>query len=287
MKENILKWMGGKHALAPFIIEKMPPHNGYVEVFGGALHVFFQKPISKRMNVVNDLNSNLVNMYKVINDPLEFERLNHYLDHVLYDRNMFNYLQKIYRSGGDIWRQMSVAERAFAFIYLNRTSFNGKAVDYAKRVDAGILYDLRGIILQVFKKLQAANVVIENLHFSKLLKESKNHFDKDDVLIYLDPPYWVTTDSKGSDYYEFKMNKSEHEELRDVLGNYKNAHWLMSYDDVPHVRELYKGYSTILTPAMNQSSGNAIAGQLDQEAVYKSEILIGNYNLETEGTLFG
>ena len=158
MKENILKWMGGKHALAPYIIGKMPPHNGYVEVFGGALHVFFQKPISSRMNVVNDLNGNLVNMYKVINDPLEFERLNHYLDHSLYDRNMFNYLQKIYRNGGNIWRQMSTAERAFVFIYLNRSSFNGKTVDYAKRVDPGIMYNLKSIIKQVFVKLQAVTV---------------------------------------------------------------------------------------------------------------------------------
>lgn len=286
MKENILKYMGGKHQLAPFIIGKMAPHNGYVEVFGGALHVFFQKPISKRLNVVNDINSNLVNMYKVINDPLQKERLDHYLDHMLYDRNMFNYLQKIYRSGGSVWAQMSLAERAFAFIYLNRSSFNGKAIDYAKRVDPGILYNLKGIIYKMFQKLQIANVVIENLHFSKLLKENKNHFDKDDVLIYLDPPYWVTTDSKGADYYEFKMNKSEHEELRDILASYKNAYWLVSYDDVSHVRKLYEGMFIVKTPEMNQSSGNVVAGQQDKKAVYKSEILIANYNLETEGTLF-
>lgn len=286
MKENILKWMGGKHALAPYIIEKMPHHTKYVEVFGGALHVFFQKPLASKMNVVNDINENLCNMYKALKDPIIKEQVEAFISNMLYDRNLFNHLQRQYADRGR-WSRLSLAERAFAFIYLNRTSFNGKALDYAKRTDPSVVYDLKPLIDKVFRKLQEGDVVIENLPFQTLLKESKNHFDKEEVFIYLDPPYWVTTDSKGADYYEYKMSKSEHEEMRDILASYKDAKWMISYDDEAHIKKLYEGCSIIQTPKICQTSGNAIAGQLDQEPVYKSEILIGNHELETEGTLFG
>ncbi len=40
-------WVGGKNYLAKEIIALMPEHKSYIEVFGGALSVFYQKSASK------------------------------------------------------------------------------------------------------------------------------------------------------------------------------------------------------------------------------------------------
>ncbi len=55
-------WVGGKSKLAARIIEEFPVHERYCEVFGGALNVFYRKPRSK-LEVVNDINADLVNLH--------------------------------------------------------------------------------------------------------------------------------------------------------------------------------------------------------------------------------
>ena len=60
-------WLGGKTKLRPTIINCMPPHHCYVEVFGGSATVFFGKPASlSRIEVINDIHEDLVNLMKVI-----------------------------------------------------------------------------------------------------------------------------------------------------------------------------------------------------------------------------
>ncbi len=54
-------WIGGKSKLAPEIVARFPEHKRYIEVFGGALNVFYAKEPSK-VEVVNDINGDLVNL---------------------------------------------------------------------------------------------------------------------------------------------------------------------------------------------------------------------------------
>jgi DNA adenine methylase len=54
-------------------------------------------------------------------------------------------------------------------------------------------------------------------------------------LLYLDPPYFV----KGNDLYQFGFSREDHARLSTTLKNTQHA-WLLSYDDCPEIRELYK-----------------------------------------------
>ena len=65
-----LAYIGGKSKLANTIIDMMPEHKAYCEVFAGAAWVFFKKPISK-YEVINDLDSDLVSFYRVLQNHLE------------------------------------------------------------------------------------------------------------------------------------------------------------------------------------------------------------------------
>jgi DNA adenine methylase len=65
-----LAYIGGKSKLSKTIIEMMPAHKAYCEVFAGAAWVFFRKPPSK-YEVINDLDSDLICFYRVLQNHLE------------------------------------------------------------------------------------------------------------------------------------------------------------------------------------------------------------------------
>jgi site-specific DNA-adenine methylase len=61
------KYMGSKWLLAPTILAHIPPHQVYVEVFGGSASVLLQKDPS-RLEVFNDLDQELVNFFRVLRE---------------------------------------------------------------------------------------------------------------------------------------------------------------------------------------------------------------------------
>lgn len=63
-----LRYHGGKFRLAPWILQFFPPHGCYVEPFGGAAGVLLQKP-RVYAEVYNDLDSEIVNFFRVLRDP--------------------------------------------------------------------------------------------------------------------------------------------------------------------------------------------------------------------------
>jgi len=66
-------WFGGKGHLARRIVPLLPPHKCYVEPFCGAGAVFFWKPRAP-LETLNDLAGDVVHFYRVLRDPVAFER---------------------------------------------------------------------------------------------------------------------------------------------------------------------------------------------------------------------
>lgn len=65
-----LAYIGGKSKLSDNIIKMIPDHQAYCEVFAGAAWVFFRKEPSK-YETINDLDSDLVVFYRVLQNHLE------------------------------------------------------------------------------------------------------------------------------------------------------------------------------------------------------------------------
>lgn len=71
----ILKYPGSKWRIADWIVSLMPPHKSYLEPFFGSGAVFFSKPPS-RIETINDLDGEIVNLFRVVRDmPEALERV--------------------------------------------------------------------------------------------------------------------------------------------------------------------------------------------------------------------
>ena len=56
------------------------------------------------------------------------------------------------------------------------------------------------------------------------------------TIFYFDPPYY----SKGSSLYMNHYNDEQHKKVADKIKSMKNFHWIVSYDDVPQIRKMYR-----------------------------------------------
>jgi DNA adenine methylase len=66
MMNSFISWIGGKNYLKKYITNRMPENGRYIEVFGGAAWVLFYKDRHANMEVYNDYNSDLVNLFRCV-----------------------------------------------------------------------------------------------------------------------------------------------------------------------------------------------------------------------------
>lgn len=216
-------WVGGKNYLAKEIIALMPEHKSYIEVFGGALSVFYQKSASK-IEVINDINDELINLHLCIrNKP---QSLANVLNSMIISRKIFHMLKnKEIKPKNDL-------ERAAFYFYLISTSFGSSMGQFAMSKQRAPKRLCRDFSLHT-KRLK--NASIENKSFEYILKE----YDYNEALFYLDPPY-VGTESYYKNVPCFGLK--EHELLCDLLKNIKGK-FMLSYNDCELIRELYKDFN--------------------------------------------
>ena len=67
-----IKWHGGKSYVADWIIGHFPPHRHYVEPYAGGLSVLFRKSCGDVSEVVNDLDGDLTNFWRVLQSEETF-----------------------------------------------------------------------------------------------------------------------------------------------------------------------------------------------------------------------
>ncbi|MBE3607055.1 DNA adenine methylase [Campylobacter sp. RM13119] len=243
-------WVGGKSKLAKDIIPLMPEHIKYVEVFGGALSVFYQKEPSKN-EVVNDINSNLINLHRIIRTRPQ--SLSAELGTMLRSREIFYLIKQ-----GKLKPRNDIQRAAFYF-YLLSTSFGAKGDHFAMgkgRSSKNIYRDFT-----VYSK-RLKHALIENLSYEKLIKE----YDGEDTLFYLDPPYIGT-----ENYYKMTngFTMIDHENLAKILKGIKGK-FMLSYNDCEVARHLYKGFK------FKELSVNYSLNAKSSDRV-KSELLIMNF----------
>ncbi|MEW9523893.1 DNA adenine methylase [Agrobacterium radiobacter] len=200
----ILRWHGGKWRLAPWIIGHFPPHKVYVEPFGGAASVLLQKPRALS-EIYNDLDQNLVRMFRIIRD--QSEELTRAITLTPYARDEYRGLYDPVDDELEATRRFIVR----SFMGMNSKGALAKSGFDARTNPDGFTSRLRSLVdLPDQVALVAGrflHVLIENCDATKLI----TRYDRDDALIYLDPPY--VSETRSGKYYAHEMTNPDHSAL--------------------------------------------------------------------------
>lgn len=117
MTNPIIPWIGGKRRLVDMLLKRFPAHDCYVEVFAGGAAVYFARHPAD-VEVLNDVNGDLVNLYRVVTHHLEeFVRQ---FKWALTSRQVFKWLQDTRPE------TLTDIQRAARFFYLQQQSFGGQ-----------------------------------------------------------------------------------------------------------------------------------------------------------------
>lgn len=247
-------WVGGKSQLSAYLLEMFPEHTKYIEVFGGDLNLLWSKKRSK-LEVVNDFDSELVNLYKAI--KLHPQSLSRELETMWHSRELF----AAYKNGMARAVKNDIQRAAITY-YVIATSFAGKRQHFGRSLNAAKITTTK--LYRDFRvwSERLKTVQIENQDFEKLIRD----YDSDDAFFYLDPPYYGC-----EDYYQGGegFGRADHERLAADLKGVKGK-WLLSYNDTPQIRELYREYEIHTTPEINYTLSKSKPTKV-------REIVIKNY----------
>ncbi len=264
MSNPIIPWIGGKRRLADRLIPLFPPHQCYVEAFAGGAALFFMRPQPAPVEVLNDLNGDLVCLYRVVQNHLEeFVRQ---FKWALSSRQIFEW-QKLTRP-----ETLTDIQRAARFFYLQQHAFGGKVAGQTfGTATTGPAINL----LRIEENLSAAwqrlaGVYIENLSWLDCAKR----YDRPHTFHYMDPPYWQT-EGYGVEFpYEQYLQMAEF--MRSCQGKV-----MVSINDHSDIRAAFDGHHIERTD-IRYSCTN----QRNSQAETTGELIITNWRPAELGGLF-
>jgi DNA adenine methylase len=258
-----LRWAGGKSKMIKILDNFFPKEvNKYIETFtgGGSVLLHIMQKYQPEVAYANDIDGMLINYYnciksepdKVINECLEIKNS--------YDCKTFT--DRFYELNRNI---------ASHFFTANKTSFSGLNKNYSYQA-----YD-RNFSVKCINKIKDISNVLQNVNFvnGDFVKLDEVVGNIDGYFIYLDPPYYGNKD-KGLYGENGKLHKEfNHIELFEWVEKHKDNNQIMlSYDDSPYIRELYKDYNIYsfdFVYSMTNTGGNLCKNG--------KEIVITNYSI--------
>lgn len=249
---SFIPWIGGKRLLRNTIIGMFPEEfDRYIEVFGGAGWVLFAKDKHADLEVYNDAEGELVNLFRCI--KYHSGEVQKELDSVLNAREFFEDFKHQLNTRG-----LTDIQRAARYFMLIKTSYGAD-----KRTFGCIKKNLMNSIEYLTDIKQRLNtVVIENKDFENLIKV----YDRPKALFYLDPPYHGT-----EKYYNTGFNNEDHERLKECLKSIKGK-FILSYNDDKYIRELYNEFKITEVDRRN----SLIERYTDKDKKYR-ELIITNF----------
>ena len=229
----IFRYPGGKSkkSVREKIFNRFPKEYAeYRETMVGGGGIFFNVPDCKK-RWINDVDSNLMSVYTALkNNPEDFIKK---CKEISPDEDL---KVKFYQIIDD-----NSIDDALKYFFINRTVWAGR-VNYEIRSRLYFSNPQGWKIINTNKLDKAAKLLscvkISNLNYKELLSEPG-----EDVLIYVDPPYYLNTKlNKNSRLYRYNFEIEDHKELCEEIKKCQHK-IILSYDDHSFIRKLYKGFN--------------------------------------------
>ena len=216
MVNSPITWFGGKHYLVPFLKQFLVPHTLYVEPYGGGGSVLFAKAPSK-LEVYNDIDSDVVNFFRVLRD-----RGDEFMAYVYLMPHSREEHKASLRSFGD-----SDLERAARFFMLCRQSISGNLGT------SGWRFVIKADKLAWVSTIDKLPEVINRLRHVQIEHDDAlnviRRYDAPDTLFYLDPPYMH--DTRGTARYRYEMSDQGHTDLLNLILTLEGMVFISGYNN--------------------------------------------------------
>lgn len=269
----VVKWVGGKRQIL-YQIKKYVPEtfSTYYEPFLGGGAVLFELQPPKA--VVNDINSELINIYEVIKDSVE--ELIGDLKKYKNEEDAFYEKRELDRDK-ERYNRLTPVQKASRIIYLNKTCYNGlfrvnKAGEFntpfGNYKNPNIVNEIT--LRAVSKYFNKARITFTCQDFEFVLKRARKG-----AFVYLDPPYDPVSDTASFTGYD-KGGFDRNEQIRlkktcDKL-NEKGIKFLLSNSATDFIKELYRNYKIEIIQAKRAVNSRADKrGEIDEVLVMNFE----------------
>ena len=245
----VVKWVGGKRQLLPELMKRLPPKiTTYYEPFFGGGALFFSIQPSKA--VLNDSNSELMNVYGCIRDDVD--GLITALEAHKNEEEHFYKTRQLDRT--PTFKDLPAIQRAARIIYLNKTCYNGLF-----RVNQ------QGEFNSPFGFYKEPNIVnapvlraVSEFLQKKVCKILTGDYEdalkgiKQGSFVYFDPPYYSVSNSASfTGYTQNGFGREEQKRLHKLckMLHSKKIKFMLSNSSDPFIHGLYRDFNIELVQA--------------------------------------
>lgn len=268
----VVKWVGGKRQLLDDLTPLFPKRIlSYCEPFLGGGAVLFK--LQPRVAYINDINSELMQMYGVIRDNVEEliialskhpNEAEHFYSVRDWDRDKERY------------QKLSRVDRAARMIYLNKTCYNGLfRVNNAGEFNSPFGHYKNPNIVNaptlraVSSYFQKAEITFSSMDYSEVLEKVPRG-----TFVYLDPPYDPVSETANfTGYSKGGFDQTEQIRLRECCDelNERGIKFMLSNSATDFIKSQYNAYNITVVKAKRAINSDATKrGEVE-------EVVVRNY----------
>ncbi len=251
-----LRYPGGKSKISSFVkivINKAAINGTYIEPFAGGAGVALQLLFDNAVDniVINDYDKAIYSFWRAIKQ--DGKKLLDLIEKTPVTVDEWRKQKQIYLTAN-----CYSVELAFATFYLNRTNRSGiltagpiGGFEQCGNYKIDVRYNKKSLIRKIEKIMEyKKNIYVYNKDICKFVVNIIPKFENN-AFVYFDPPYY----NKGQQLYKNFLMHSDHEKIADLIKKL-NCPWIVSYDDVSDIEEIYAGY-LIKKFSVNYSAANS------------------------------
>lgn len=259
-----LRYPGGKYRLAGFlrlVIQNLNMQDcTYVEPFAGgagvALSLLFDGTVNRI--VINDYDKAIYSFWRAVRqEPASLIDL---IQNTPVTIDEWHRQKEIYLTS-----TAYSLELAFATLFLNRTNRSGilnagPIGGYAQNGEwkLDVRFDKETIIAKIeLIAKERERITVYNKDIISLLRNYVSRLG-DNLFFYFDPPYY----NKGQKLYKNFLTPQDHKRICDVITNEITSHWIITYDDVSQIAEMYSDYEIRHFDLTYSAANKGIASEL-------------------------
>lgn len=190
---DIYGWYDRKRIFNLWFVDKLPVGEVYVEPFGTGVNTILNKALHST-EVYNDINEDLINLFRSVQGERRFERLLSKLESITFNDDSFDAAIDVLNNSRDL------DERALAFFILSNISFP-EYFDYEGIKLGSTNYFLlvnfpnkSDLLLEKLSRLEKIRDRLMRVQIDcRDIFETISYWDREDTVFYIEPPYLINS----------------------------------------------------------------------------------------------